>query len=119
MYFIGKIAGRYVGTAETGSALYINSDEDVTVAESNGYEMAGIVQPAGTLTSTTSDIVGPHGSSSLVIANPLPMESQHYELQTRQNIYSTMSDRTMVRAFPYEEPVQSSKVRIYNLMLSC
>lgn len=115
MYFIGKIAGRYVGTAETGSASYINSDEDVTVAKSNGYEMAGIVQPAGTLTSTTSDyddIVDPHRSSTLVIANPSPMESQHYELPARRNIYSTMSDSSMIPATHYEEPVGSSMVRI-------
>ena len=115
MYFTGEIDGRYVGIAGTGSASLLKSDDYDEVAESNGYEMAGIVQPAGTLTSTDSDyddIADPHRSSNLVIANPSPMESQHYELPARRNIYSTMSDRTMERASSYEEPVESSRVRI-------
>ena len=115
MYSIGEIDGRYVGIAGTGSASYVKSNDCDKVANSNIYEMAEIVQPAGTLTSTTSDyddIVDPHRSSTLVIANPSPMESQHYELPARRNIYSTMSDSSMIPVTHYEEPVGSSMVRI-------
>ena len=115
MYSIGEIDGRYVGIAGTGSASYVKSNDCDKVADSNIYEMAEIVQPAGTLTSTTSDyddIVDPHRSSTLVIANPSPMESQHYELPARRNIYSTMSDSSMIPVTHYEEPVGSSMVRI-------
>ena len=117
--YIGEIDGRYVGIAGTGSTTYVKSNDYDEVAGDDAYEMTGIVQPAGTLTSMNSDyddIVDPHRSSNLVITNPSRMEPQHYELPQRRNIYSTMSDNSQVRASPYEEPVESARVRIYALV---
>ena len=107
MYFcpyIEEIDGRRLGIAGTGSDSYEKSYDYDEVAENSVYKM---VQPAGTLTSINSG-----QNSSLEITNPSWMETQHLELPARRNIYSTMSDRTLALASPYEEPVESSRVRI-------
>ena len=113
---IGEVDGRYVGIAETGRSTYVISNDYDEVAGDDAYEMTGIVQPAGIVTSTNSDyddIVDPRRSSNLVITNPSRMESQHHELP---QIYSTMSGSSLVCASPYEEPVETAQVRINALV---
>ena len=114
--YIVEIDGRYVGIAGTGRSKSNDYDE---VTGDDAYEMTGIVQPAGIVTSMHSDyddIVDPHRSSNLVITNPSRMEPQHHELPQKRNIYSTMSDSSLLHASSYEEPVESGRVRIHALV---
>ena len=116
---IGNVPGQYAGNAETVKVMDGNTyDDPAQLTSGNDYELTEMPKPTGTLTSTTSDyddIADTQPSSGLVIKNPSLVESQHYELPQRRNIYSTMSDAPLLRASSYENPVGTHRVRMSDL----